>query len=492
MERIAWADGQLVDTGGAATWLLDRRPVLGWRLGPVTVDGRLAPTAPLTADWQVDELEQVTTAGPVRIALRHSLDRTWGIRLSVVNTGPDAVRVDRLGLLVTTGPEWVGWATRAGAEGSVVALPCRTGDPLLGFGLVQGELRGTGPDLVVGPLELPAGAQQVVRLRGETYGSARDFARGRHDLLPAWGWVEARDEVQVHHPDLAVVTGPAAGGGSDPGEVAAPDVSTMTGDPGDTTRLVLAGPRGLVDVEVGFAPALETVVDRFVAAGERSWPTGRQGTRIPSAAAALVVQHQLASPSRGGRPVADWAEAVEGVCARLTEQSPSSAGSPAAFAVALLARQAMLTGDPELAERATSGCARVDAGLPLVAPEVLAARRLTGLAPVLPVRTGERLAADRGPELQPTGARWGLGLRGGRLAPDDPVGDGRMLALARMQAVLHPPRPHRWACGAEELLDRQDRRIRHQLWQRMWRAPDSADDPVVADALAWLVLTPTG
>src|SRR5699024_4034581 len=158
----------------------------------------------------VDELEQVTTAGPLRISLRHSLDRTWAIRLSVVNTGPAVVRVDRLGLLVTTGPEWVVWSTRAGAEGSVAALPCRPGDPLLGFGLVQGELRGAGPDLVVGPLELPAGTQQVVRLRGEPYGSAREFARGRHDLLPSWGWAEAHDEVQVHHPDLAVVAGPTA------------------------------------------------------------------------------------------------------------------------------------------------------------------------------------------------------------------------------------------------------------------------------------------
>src|SRR5699024_5329811 len=158
----------------------------------------------------------------------------------------------------------------------------------------------------------------------------------------------------------------------------------------------------------------------------------------------------------------------------------------------LLARQAMLTGDPELAERATAESARAGVGLALVAPEVLAARRLTGLAALVPTDTGQRLAADHGPGVQPTGARWGLGLRGGRLAPDDPVADGRLLALTRMQAVLHPPRPRRWACGPEELLDRQDRRVRHQLAQRVRSGPDPADDPVVAEALAWLVLAPAG
>ena len=422
----------------------------------------------------------------------------------MVNTGAETVRLDRLGIVVTTGPDWVGWATRAGAEASVAALPCRVGDPVVGFSLLQGELRGVGAELELGPLTLPPSGQHVVRLRGETYVSAREFARGRHELLPRWGWIEAGDEARVHHPDLAVVEHNSLIGLGDPNDpepgdegLPDPDTSVLAGDPGDTARLVLAGPRGLVDIAVGLAPPLELLVDHFVAAGERYWPSGRQGIRIPSAAAALLVQRQLASQSRGGRPADDWVEAVEGSCARIEE--PTST-----FAVALLARQAVLTGDAELAERATDGCRRPDwsdTGLALVAPEVLAARQLIGLDPTLPVRTQHdltqhdltqhELGDDHGAQLQQLGARWGLGLHGDQLASEDLVADARRLAGAGMRALLRRPRPRQWACGHDELLHRHDRRVRHRLWHSITEPTDDPNRaPGVADALAWLVLAP--
>lgn len=492
MQPIPWADGRLVDRDGAATWLWDGRPVIGWRLGQIRIAGRRIDAEPGPPRTEIDEYEQTVAiapdgTAPLRISLRHSLDRTWAVRLSVVNAGDEAIRIDRLTLRATTGPDWVGWATRAGAEASVAALPCRPGDPLIGFSLLQGELRGDGPDLVVGPLDLPAHGQQVVRLRGEPYGSAREFARGRHDILPDWGWAAASDEIQVHHPDLAVVDAsvpvvpePVP----DSESVPDPDVTTLVGGPGDRARLVLAGSRGMVEIEVGFAPGLELLLDRFVQEGERHWPTGRQGIRIPSAAAALVIQRQAASESRGRRPVADWVEAVEGVCARIDE--PTSA-----FEVALLARQSTLTGDGELAALATSGCRHCDAPA-LVAPEVMAARQLTGLAPTLLEATGQGLATDDQTELYRVGASWGLGLRGSRLGSDDLVADARALADTRMRALLQQPRPRGWACGHDELLTRHERRIQHRLWARLGESTgDPTADPDLVAALGWLVLAPT-
>ncbi|MFW6600183.1 hypothetical protein ACQBAU_13570 [Propionibacteriaceae bacterium Y2011] len=513
MESIRWGDAELVDAAGAAILVRAGGPVVGWGIGPVMINSTERFVDMGAPEWEVDEVAHTATVGPLRISVRHSLDRTWAIRVAVANTSADEVYVDQLPLLITVGDRWAGWAVRAGAEASVTVLPKSEGDPTYGFSLLQGELRGDGPFAEAGGFTLQPGAQHVIRLRGESYDSPRELGHGRHEVLPEWAWFEAGEVCRLHHPDLGVV------GLDDSSDETG--TTELEGEPGQRFDLPLAGPRGLVDVSVRFAPTLTDLVDRQLALAERTWPTVRQGIMINSAAAGLVVQRFLGGDSTGGLSRGDWDDALDGLCARVDEAS-------SAFAVALLARRAITTGEVELAERASAGLAalatgpaggddRPARGATLVLPEVLAARQLTGLDPTrhlgrpatFPATAGgglERVlttAEGRADAVRLLGASWGAGLRGDALAAAGLPDDAYTLAVARMLAELDPPHPAGWACSYGELLARHDRRIRYEVSAALEAlsigaalggstdrdAAAAADQ--VAEALAWLVLAPT-
>lgn len=463
---VEWSGGVVVDRAGAATLLLDGEPVVGWRCTPtVVLDGTEVTLVATGMTVEVDELRYGFTAGPLRIELRHSLDLTWAIRWAVTNPTGSEVRLTGAGLTVETADGWVGWAVRAGAEASVAALPTRRRGPVIGFALLQGELRGSGEVLTLPDLVLPGGGQYVLRLRGESYPDAQHFAVGRHDLLPPASWVDAGSLVRIEHQDQAV----ASATGIDPQQLAELDGAVeLEGEPGQVSRLALVGPRGTSEVTVGFAPSLHLVVSGLVSLGEQRWPTGRQGVLLGDAADGLLVQSFLAGGGSTGVPQEVWSEALDGLCARVS-------GEGSLLAAALLARQAVLTGDPELAGRAVAGLAaqREVPGAAVVAAQVLAAGLVTG-TPVPPE------AVPSSPPIDPIawGAQFGFGLRGERLGPVDPVADARSVAAAELQLSLGAPRVRGWACGFAELVQRQRRRILGEAY----------GNPTAGEAVAWLTL----
>jgi len=463
---VPWAGGTVVDVDGAATWVLDGEPVLGWRCGSsATIDGvsSVVHAHPVTAE--LDELRYGFAAGPLRLELRHSLDETWAIRLSVTNPTSRPVTVSGIALDLACAAGWIGWAVRAGAEASVAVLPAQRQRPILGFCLLQGELRGAGGALRLPDLVLPAAGQYVLRLRGESYPDARHFASAaRHDVLPGWPWVSAGELVRIDHQDQAV----ASSSGIDSDQLAELEGAVeLEGEAGQTSHIELVGPRGTTEVMVAFAPTLGQVVAGRVALGEQLWPTNRQGVRLTEPADGLVVQAFLAGGGSTGVSHEVWSEALDSLCARVEADS-------SLLAVALLARQAVLTGDRDQAEQSAAGFAALvgEPGAPVVAAQVLAAGLVTGAVHEVPA-TGAVLD-----DLPAFGARFGFGLRGERVGTPDPVADARCLALANMQLALEPPRPRGWACGFAELVQRHRRRLLTQTY----------GDPGAAETVAWLTL----
>ncbi len=513
MNSIGWLSARLVDDPDGPVLVDDRGTLARWRIAQLRVsEGAVA--APAATAWEIDEVTQTLVADSVRVTLRHSIDQTWSLRILVHNTGDVPIRLNRLALAVDTGPDWTAWAACDGAEAMVTVLPHGPGR-LLGFTVLQGELRRDGAQLVIDDLLLAPGAQHVVRIRGDWYASGSELARHRPTAVPAREWWEVGTVVELDHPDQALVASRAIPDDEElapyegeltsyDGELTSYDGARVTElDPGRPGRIIieLAGPRGRCEVAAGFAPGLADLVAIFLEHAERRWPTGRQGLRIDSVADGVILQHHDRFGDRGPIRYDDGHDALDGLVERMADEGP--------LAVALLAEQALRTGDPVLAERASVALSTLgpDPARMVVMLPVMAARAMTGLdptppppaasaAPASPQLSGSHplttlLAAavtdphQRETAMRQLGAHWGLGLHGQRLELADLVEDARLLALASLLGQFDPPQPSGWVLEWEELITREHCRLRGELWLRL-----AADPETVAPGLAWLLLAP--
>lgn len=496
---ITWDDERLVEQDGRPVLVGTDGPIVSWQVTGLVLDATPVDPEPSALDWELDEVTERFVAGPVQVSLRHSLDRTWNIRILLTNTGDHPVMVDRLGLGPEPGPQWIGWVACEGAEASVAMLSS-TRRAILGFSLLQGELRspdlaGAGP-IEIGGLVLEPGGRHVVSLRGDWYDGPAPLARTRPNCVPAWDWWEVGAVVGLEHPDQALVghrTTPE-GIGLEPHEH---DWATeIEGVEPARIHLELAGPRGRVEVDLGFAPSVDELVAAVVARAEARWPRGRQGMRLDALADAVVLQRH-AQLAAGGRLLqSDVEDALDGLVGRIDDDG--------AFAVAVLAGRAVLTGDRDLAERATRALARMpgDQCRALVLGQVMGARQVVGLDPRSGIEltapapeVGDDLAtrlsrsiedpAGREAVLTELGVHWGLGLRGRRWGGTDLVGEARLVAIGCLMTELGPPASGGGAIGFEELLEQHHRRVRGEVWSRI-----GEDASVAVEALAWLVLAP--
>lgn len=499
MNSIGWLGTQLVDEVEGPRLVDGRGLIARWRVTELTTaDSEPPPRAalppPATTIWEVDEATQTLDADPIRVSLRHSIDQTWSIRILIHNTGPEPIRLHRLALAMEVGEDWTPWAACDGAEAMVAVLPYGPGQ-ILGFAVLQGELRRDRTQLVIDDLLVAPGAQHVLRLRGDWHSSATELARKRPTAVPTRDWWEVGTVVEIDHPDQALLGSRSI---PDDEDLAPYDAERSTelepGRPGQVT-VELAGPRGRAEVVVGFAPALADLVASFLEQAERRWPVGRQGMRIDSVADGVVLQHHDRFGDRGRIRYDDGQDALDGLIERMGDEGP--------FAAALLAEQALRTADPALAERASRALATVGPGAAreVVMLPVMAARVMTGLAPEPPRPQFSALPgpptlvsslaaaiaepAQRDAAVRSVGAHWGLGLYGRRLAAPDLVADARLVALASVVSQFDPPQPPGWVLEWDELVAQQHCRLRGELWLRLESEPET-----VAAALAWLLLAP--
>ncbi|MFX4271510.1 hypothetical protein ACOKSZ_04545 [Propionibacteriaceae bacterium Y1685] len=429
-----------------------------------------------------DEIETRWRSGPLEITWRHSAELVWSTRIAITNTATTAERVE-LPLWVTTGEDRTVWAVRSDAEASIAVL----GEPTdtLWFDLVQGSVLGAGAGTVLGNLTLAPGQQHITRLRADWVGDLAARSEGRHSSLPHWDFHHHQSTVFLEHPDLAVIET----GGRENGD----GLTELEGGPGERVRTRLAGARGTIDFTIGFAPSVDEAVCARLQSDLTQWRSTLQGLAIPTPAQAVLAQHALAS----GGPLPDReqiAAAVEGAVARFRDE-------PSVLSMVLLAQQAVLTGDRDLAQEAVELASVLTdtTGFTLTWTRLLAAATLTGaeLDPFL-ARQHALLSAtapDLGIALLLPGAelevqriarRLGYGLRGSRIGLEDPDLDAYEVALlsqwfARRTDDSRPELP--WAVDhGEDLVIRHRTRLCHL----------AANDALSDEALAWLLLADDG
>lgn len=202
--RMAFdADGDLVRVGPAeqqGSWLERFAPVVGALSGPDRLGRR-----ELTWGGDVDEVEQRwrVPGTSVWARLRHTVDRTWQVRLVLHNTGPDAERL-RVRWEWATGPDAALGLHAAGAQGTFRVAPARAGLPGAGSpgAVVQGELVSGAVEPGAGRvLDLPAGATDVTAWKIDWVDPATAVP------VPSW-WprtaIEAGELQVLRDPDIVV------------------------------------------------------------------------------------------------------------------------------------------------------------------------------------------------------------------------------------------------------------------------------------------------
>ncbi|MBA8796086.1 hypothetical protein FHX74_003727 [Friedmanniella endophytica] len=524
--RFSLGDGEaLVAADGCAATHPDRpdhRYDAGGGTPRLVVDGveRTCRLERHGADLDEVDLTWVVDGLPaLRLLVRHSVGGTWLQRYTLDHAGPEPLVVDRL----TVGPEPRGdsgsaavWALAAGAEAFWLTQPADGAGPVLAAVLQHGEVDGFGPQgWRTGPVRLEPGGRFVLQWQLDWSASAGVFERRRASVLPARTIFPEHEPCEIAGTDAAVVAADVAVGTEG-------EVTVLQGDRG-THRVELRAARGTVRFAVSW---VRPVGDWVRAAGER-WLTGDRTpsgvVRLPGAAAALVLQ---ADHGRLADPDGPAAEALQRLTARLLDRDPGP--EPDAFELALLAGEALRTGDPDCATAARAGVLAAERPVPGLG---LATTRvgLAALAAGRPIgdlvdHVG-RLAVDpTGPSPDPSDATERAGVVAARLelvlisrrqaarVGDDLIGLVRELGtavggglpggppvpwpadrLAHVAAVLGMvPEAGaggltRWCLlGPQALADQ----VRRRALAALDAPPAGAEPPdaVLAPTLAWLVL----
>ncbi|GAB3623985.1 hypothetical protein GCM10027418_20690 [Mariniluteicoccus endophyticus] len=295
-------------------------------LGPTgaLVDGAYVAPTGLVAQAFDDEVEITGDLRPLRLRVRHNIDRTWQVRVQLTNPTDREVVVDRIAWELTPGADARAVVLAAGATAMLAfcPLPVAGAAPVLGLRLTRGDLVVDDEGLACPRIVLAPGASWSLTLQGEWYASRVALWAD----LPRWfpeTAVDGRDleDWAVDHPDAAV-TGP--------------------GDRGGVRRVTVAEARGTTLVDLAVAPDAADEITRTVhAAVDRG--------HLPDAATAVVAAlgQGIGLDTRVGELLDDYAE-----------RTPDG---PSAMQVCLWARMATL-GHCGMLDRALGTAARLRPG----------------------------------------------------------------------------------------------------------------------------------
>lgn len=201
---------------GGATLIVDRGRICGLERGGVNV---LTEFVVHVSDEEAihrvdeDEIESVWTIGPGQtVTVRHNFDRTWSVRVLVVNDAAVPWELERILIGAVPGPGFVSWSWASGALGRFALLSTEGGDSLV-FTVQRGSLRSCPGEQGIGdvagdlgPLRMAPHSRQVISLRGVWLRSDQ-----LTDELPSWLpllELAAGEPLQLSTPDLALNVAP--------------------------------------------------------------------------------------------------------------------------------------------------------------------------------------------------------------------------------------------------------------------------------------------
>ena len=373
--RIRWGDATLAVDGG--------------RIVAVERDGAEVLTGfdVRFSDYDVepvhrvdeDEIESVWALGEGRsVTVRHNFDRTWSVRVLVVNDADEALTLEHVLVEATPASGFFGWCWGSGALGRL-ALLSTSGAESLVFAVQRGMLReraaggGTGGVAgELGPIRVPARSRHVISLRGE-WRRPEELTEDLPSWLPPLE-LAAGEPLQLSTPDLAL-TVPAQTSVDEIG-----DITEVLPDGGVGARsLVLTGAQGTIILDSVWAPSLSDTLDN-VASSVLNEAERRQGVALLDPAAAVVLQRS----SLGGTDVED-------VLDRALEMTPS--GDP--WSVVLRASAHASTGREDHLARAATALRGLPAhpGCGVAAMHVVLAQLASGSDPEDALSVLARLAA---------------------------------------------------------------------------------------------------
>ena len=496
-------DGTLREVGHPA------RPSLRYltmpALPPPTLDGQVLGWEPAAVHADADELEVMSTAGPVSAVLRHTFVGGWGCRL--ILSAAEPVRLDSFLLPMQAGPGCVAWGLAAGAEADFTVHPSDGQGPLLGGVLRLGSVAQiTASGSTLGMVELSPGARYVLHWQWDWYATPRSFGKGRHpDLPPASAFFVGEPADFVCGEDVAVLPD------EDLELLQTGHRYSLVADRSRTGALELRSARGRTALELAWVPSVaEVLVAQAEAALDR--PRTRAGiVRLDAIAEGLLVQHTVSAGLLEDPDLAS--EALDLYTARLLDGGPL-----AALHATYLSGEYDRTGDPDVlhaARRAVLAEHHPTRGLGFAAMRLCVALTAANqdLAPLLqhlhrtatdlPPWQASSLATtaaavellavtDAGPGASGAAGRRAdivqgaaaLGLRLGAGLPGEPVAPLPAPELAYLIAVLSllpdqlsGPLQELWGCSAPALA----RRATPGLITRLAASPPG-------EAHAWLSL----
>lgn len=513
-----------------------------------TVDIGVCRRAGVDVDWaeravelDTDEVGLHLLATGLELTVRHSFSTGWSTRVLVVNTGSEAVLLERVSLIVRPA---AGHRVSAQAAGSRLCWAVQSSDgegPLLAARLAAGAVdRVTDEAVELGPLRLAAGQRYVAQLRWEVFATPRSvvIGPGRDVLVERTTYQVGESALLPADPDAALVTPP--GIGVDVVEEAEYAGREVFADEPGRHRVELRSADGDVRLDLSWVRPLADQLAQWAAdvlAGPRT-PAGI--VDVENLPDALVLQAALGA---GDVDDVDQAgDALDRLTARLIDRASGGPGvtSPTPLSVLYLLGEHGRTGDDDVLAIALDqeDLLLADDGPPppglglAVLRTVLAvgssASHQDRLAPLLlrAVQRLERLpaageVADRAAELEllfalrpllspdhparqrlltlvrALGAALGGGLPG-RLVVPPPVAEGaHLVAVLRMLPEQGSAEPglvavtRSWGASPSLLAHRQTLELLDRLAEPA--ADDTpADHPAgrVGPAAAWLALVP--
>ncbi|WP_141211195.1 hypothetical protein [Enemella dayhoffiae] len=312
-------------------------------------DGELHPWLPDTARLEADEVEARGRCAGLRLRVRHNLDFTWHLRITLTNDTEQPVALDGLVLHAAPGRDALLLVTPAGpcTQLGWHRLAPSDGVECLGMRLSRGDLIRAGDELRTPPLRLGPGEAYTLILHGDWYASSFELQQRQPDWFPPLlDLTAADDELELNDPDVAL---------------------SWDSEDGPLRELTVAAAEGVTRLSVAFADE-EAAYGRLVGAIQR------RGL-IAHAAEALALQRaellQLISTDETTALLAEYAE-----------RTPDPADTRQ---VLVWLRMAATTGEAALVERAAAVLAElpVQPGYALAWLNLWVQQQLLGIEPSL-------------------------------------------------------------------------------------------------------------
>lgn len=382
-----------------------------------------------------DEIESVWTLGDGQtVTVRHNFERTWSVRVLVVNQSAAPLLLERIRIRIGAAPAsgFSGWCWASGALGRLALLSTR-GVQSLVFSVQRGTLRellvegddeGVGAAGELGPLRVAPNSREVVSLRGEwlrpdqltedlpSWLPPLEFAAGEPLLLstPDFALSVPKDTSVAEDEDVVEVL-PVGGVGA--------------------RRLVLTGAPGTIVLDAAWAPPLADVLHQ-AASSVLDGAERRQGVACLDPASAVVLQRS----SLGG---GDAEDAID----RALEMAPPD--DP--WSIVLWGSAFARTGRTDHLQRAVDAFRALPArpGCGVAALHLMVAQLTSGTDP----EAGRAVLARLAGEVRDAATALELAVVGAPVAT--PIDDLARTAVAELGAGM-PGRPS--GLGALEIAQR--------------------------------------